>query len=45
MKNVPCAKLGKVGGGKLVVSDKGKVVETNVKKLHKIYHNFSNSMQ
>jgi hypothetical protein len=28
---------------KVIVTDKTKVIETNVKKLHKIYHNFSNS--
>src|SRR3989339_165385 len=43
IKNISFAKLGRVvGGGKVVIMDKSKIVETNVKKLHKIYHKFSN---
>ncbi len=44
---VLCVKLGKVAkNGKIIILDgKSKIVETNVKKLHKIYHNFSNKMQ
>ena len=37
-------KLGKVEkNGKVIIVDKEKVVETNVKRLHDIYHKFSNS--
>ncbi|MCX6752166.1 MAG: AIR synthase-related protein [Candidatus Nomurabacteria bacterium] len=34
------------GGGRITIMDgKDKIVETNVKKLHKIYHNFSDEMK
>lgn len=46
IKNISYAKLGKVTKkGEFVISDKNKIVETNVKKLHAIYHKFSNSQQ
>ena len=46
IKNIPHAKLGKVTrDGKVIIMDKKKIVETNVKKLHDIYHKFSNSQQ
>jgi phosphoribosylformylglycinamidine synthase len=52
MKNIPHAKLGKVTrDGKVIITDKParaggkKIVETNVKKLHKIYHSFSENMK
>ncbi|MDP9249252.1 MAG: AIR synthase-related protein [bacterium] len=45
MKNIPHARVGKVtGGDKFIISDGKKIVDTSVKKLHKIYHSFSNSM-
>jgi phosphoribosylformylglycinamidine synthase II len=46
MKNIPNTKLGKVEkNGKIIISDKGQIVDTNVKKLHSIYHSFSNKMK
>jgi len=46
IKNIPRAKLGKVSSDeKFIITDKAKIVETNVKKLHTIYHRFSNSMK
>jgi phosphoribosylformylglycinamidine synthase len=46
IKGIPCAKLGKTTkDGKVVITNKTKVVETNVKKLHNIYHKFSNSQK
>jgi len=51
MKNIPHAKLGKIAkDGKFIITDKparrggNKIIETNVKKLHTIYHSFSNKM-
>jgi phosphoribosylformylglycinamidine synthase subunit PurSL len=47
MKNISCIKLGKTTkDGKVVIMDgKNKVVETKVKKLHFIYHSFSQKMK
>ncbi|MES3031950.1 MAG: phosphoribosylformylglycinamidine synthase subunit PurL [Patescibacteria group bacterium] len=47
MENIACIKLGKVEkDGKVIISNgKNKVVETNVKKLHDIYHKFSHSQK
>jgi len=45
MREVPYAKLGKVAKADLIISDNKKVIETSVKKLYKIYHSFSDSMQ
>ena len=46
MKSVPYTKLGNVEkNGKVIITDKNKVVETNVKNLHKIYHSFSEKMK
>ncbi|MBU0999408.1 phosphoribosylformylglycinamidine synthase [Patescibacteria group bacterium] len=47
MQNIPYTKLGKVTkDGKVIISDgKNKIIETNVKKLHTIYHSFSNKMK
>jgi phosphoribosylformylglycinamidine synthase len=46
IKNIPHARLGKVANdGKFVISDGKRVIETRVKKLHGIYHKFSNSMK
>lgn len=46
IKNIPYSKIGKVTNDeKFIISDKSKVVETNVKNLHKIYHKFSESMK
>ena len=47
IKEIPYAKLGKVSkNGKVIITDgKSMVVTTNVKKLHDIYHKFSNSMK
>jgi phosphoribosylformylglycinamidine synthase len=46
MKGLAYTKLGKVEkNGKILIIDKSKVVETNAKKLYKIYHNFSNKMK
>jgi phosphoribosylformylglycinamidine synthase len=48
VKNIPHAKLGKVAKSeKVIIRDSGHsvstIVNTNVQKLHKIYHSFSNS--
>jgi phosphoribosylformylglycinamidine synthase len=47
IKKIPYAKIGRViKNGKFVITDgKNKVVDTSVKKLHKIYHSFSNKMK
>jgi phosphoribosylformylglycinamidine synthase len=46
LKNISHAKLGKVtADGKVIITDKTKIVESNVKKLHSIYHSFSNKMK
>lgn len=47
IKNIPHAKLGKIiNGGKIVITDgKNKIIDTNVEKLHTIYHRFSNKMK
>jgi phosphoribosylformylglycinamidine synthase len=46
IKNIPHAKLGKVTkDGKVIVTDKNKIIDTNVQKLHEIYHSFSNSQK
>ncbi|OGI60473.1 hypothetical protein A2641_02970 [Candidatus Nomurabacteria bacterium RIFCSPHIGHO2_01_FULL_37_25] len=47
MKDIPHAKLGTVSkDGKVVIMEgKRKIVESSVKKLHDIYHKFSNKMQ
>ncbi|MFA6520290.1 MAG: AIR synthase-related protein [Candidatus Paceibacterota bacterium] len=43
IKNIPHAKIGKVSKDKnFVITDKMKLAELNAKKLHTIYHNFSN---
>ena len=46
-KHIFYTKLGKVTNDKkiMITDGKKKIVETNVKKLHNIYHNFSNKMQ
>ncbi|MBI2627609.1 phosphoribosylformylglycinamidine synthase [Candidatus Nomurabacteria bacterium] len=46
-KGISYVKLGKVEkNGKVIITDgKSKVIETNVKKLHKVYHKFSNSQK
>jgi phosphoribosylformylglycinamidine synthase len=47
VRNITCTKLGKVSKDhKVIITDAGKkVVETNVQKLHAIYHKFSNSQK
>ena len=46
VRNASCVKLGKVSNdGKVIINYNKKVVDTNVKKLHKIYHRFSNQMK
>ncbi len=47
MKRIPCFRLGKTDkDGKVIIADgKNKIVETNVKKLHNIYHSFSEKMK
>ena len=46
VKDIPQTKLGKVSkDGKVIITDTKKIVETNVKKLHTIYHRFSESMK
>lgn len=46
MKNIPYTKLGKVSkDSKVLITDKGKVIDTTVKKLYAIYHKFSNKMK
>jgi phosphoribosylformylglycinamidine synthase len=47
IKKIPYAKIGKVTkDGKIVIIEgRTKIVDTNIKKLHKIYHSFSNKMQ
>ena len=47
MIEIPRAQIGKVSrDGKFIINDKNekKVVETNIKKLFQVYHNFSNKM-
>ena len=48
MKGVACVKLGNVkADGKLIITDKKniKVIDTNIKKLFNLYHDFSNKMK
>ena len=47
IKKIYYVKMGKVGkNGKVVIKDgKNKIVETDVKKLYKIYHSFSEKMK
>ena len=47
MKSIPHAKLGEVKeNGQVVVQDVGKkVIDSKVKKLHTLYHSFSNRMK
>jgi len=48
MMEIPRAQIGKVSrDGKFIINDRNekKIVETNVKKLFKVYHNFSNKMK
>ena len=47
IKNISYAKLGKVekNGKIIIIEGKNKIINTNVKKLHTIYHNFSNKMK
>ena len=47
MKDIIYVKLGKVEQNeKVIIADgKNKIVETNAKKLHAVYHRFSNKMQ
>jgi len=48
VERIPYAKIGKViQNGKIIITytDGKKVVETDVKKLYKIYHSFSNKMK
>jgi phosphoribosylformylglycinamidine synthase len=48
MRNISCFKLGKItNDGKIIITDGnppvgGKIIDTTVKKLHTIYHRFSN---
>ncbi len=44
VKKISYTKLGKVADNKkfIIMNEGKKIVETNVKKLHEIYHNFSN---
>src|SRR3989338_3509654 len=42
IREIPHTKLGKVTkNGKFIVTDRNKIIETNTKKLHTIYHKFS----
>ena len=47
VKNIPYTKLGKVVDNKkfIVSDDNRKIIQTNIKNLHKTYHNFSDSMK
>ena len=47
MKNTPRAKIGKVtNNNKFVITEnKKKIINTDVKKLHSLYHSFSNRMK
>ena len=47
MKGISFTKLGKVEkSGKIIITDGSlKLIDTNVKKLHKIYHSFSEKMR
>ncbi|MFA5095206.1 MAG: AIR synthase-related protein [Candidatus Paceibacterota bacterium] len=48
MKNISYEKIGQVSkNNKFIITDEKdkKIVDTNVKKLYDIYHNFSNTMQ
>ncbi len=45
MRKIPYVKLGKTEkNGKIIVTDRDKIIDTNVKKLHTIYHSFSDKM-
>ena len=46
MESIFCMKLGKVERGEkfVIANGKNKIVETTIKKLHNIYHKFSESM-
>jgi len=47
IKNIPYVKLGKTTkDGKFIILDNNKkIVESNIKKLHDVYHKFSNSQK
>jgi len=46
MQDIAFVKLGKVTKGEeFVITDKEKIVETKVKKLHSVYHSFSEKMK
>ena len=48
MKGIPFAKIGSVkNSGEFIITDKKnkKVIDTNIKKLFTIYHDFSNKMK
>ena len=47
IKGITFTKLGKIEkNGKIIIKEgKNKILETNVKKLHRIYHKFSNSQK
>jgi len=46
VKEIPYIKLGEVSkNGKFTITDNKKIIDTNVKKLYKIYHSFSNRMK
>ncbi|MEI6280970.1 MAG: AIR synthase-related protein [bacterium] len=46
MKEISYINLGKTtNNGKFIISNKTKIVEISVKKLHTLYHNFSKKMQ
>ena len=47
MQKITYAKIGKVGNNSkvVIIESRKKIIDTNVKKLHSIYHKFSNSQQ
>ena len=48
MKEISCKKIGQVTrDGKFTVLDKNnkKIIDSNIKKMHKIYHAFSEKMK
>lgn len=45
IKRIPHVRLGEVKGNKLIIKKDRIIISTPVKKLHNLYHNFSNTMK